>query len=147
MADKSFCYDYPRPAVTCDVAVIYLNNNVAEVLLIQRKNDPFKDCWALPGGFLDKDETCENGAKRELSEETGIAAENLELVCMGDTPGRDPRGWVISAVYCSVVSAKPNAVAADDAIECAWFRLDKLPSLAFDHDKIMTKISNFISSN
>jgi len=139
-----FRYEYARPAVTCDVALIFEREGTAEILLIKRRNNPFGGYWALPGGFLDEGETCESGARRELREETGIDVRDLQLVCMGDMPGRDPRGWIVSCIFCTIVEEKPIALAADDAIECNWFSLDDLPSLAFDHGCIIEKIKDFI---
>ncbi len=83
----SYSYKYPRPAVTVDCVVLNDNN----VLLIKRLNTPFKDHWALPGGFIDIDETLEEAAYRELSEETGVKNICLKPFKVYDTPGRDPR--------------------------------------------------------
>ena len=90
MAKKPYCYEYPRPSVTVDV-VIVSDEKKARVLLIRRKNEPFAGMWAIPGGFVDMDETLVAGARRELLEETGVEAETLEQLATFGDPGRDPR--------------------------------------------------------
>jgi 8-oxo-dGTP diphosphatase len=131
------CYDYPRPSVTVDI-VIVTRESRPKVLLIRRKHDPFAGCWALPGGFIDMDETLEASARRELREETGVeTAELVQLHTFGD-PGRDPRGRTISVAYLARVDVDAlKPVAADDAAEVGWFALDALPPLAFDHERIL----------
>ena len=131
---------YDKPSVTVD-CVIYRRNSAidkVEVLLIQRAREPFADRWALPGGFVNKDEKLEEAALRELKEETGFGATGLkQLGAFGD-PGRDPRGWTISIAYLAEVPERGSAVkGSDDAKEARWFPIDALPGLAFDHDKIM----------
>src|SRR5579859_3643782 len=134
-----YCYDYPRPSVTVDI-VLLTREPTPRILLIRRKRDPFAGAWALPGGFIDMDETLEQSARRELREETGIdVGELVQLYTFGD-PGRDPRGRTISVAYLGRVDAAALApVAADDAAEVGWFALDALPALAFDHDRIIEK--------
>jgi 8-oxo-dGTP diphosphatase len=131
------CYDYPRPSVTVDI-VLLTREPQPRVLLIRRKRDPFAGAWALPGGFIEIDETLEESARRELREETGIeAGELVQLYTFGD-PGRDPRGRTISVAYRAHVDAAAlRPVAADDAAEVGWFALDALPALAFDHARII----------
>ena len=132
-----YTYDYPRPAVTVDVAII---SDEAEprVLLIRRKHDPFAGMWALPGGFIEMNEPLEAAARRELYEETGVEAEQLtQLHTFGD-PGRDPRGRTISVAYLAIVdAAKLKPRAADDAAETGWHSLRQPPPLAFDHAEIL----------
>lgn len=113
-----------------------------DVLLVQRRNDPFQGKWALPGGFVDEDEKVLDGAKRELQEETGV--ENVSLTQFGayGDPGRDPRGRVVSVVYWSLLEKQPSAHAADDAADCKWFDLNDLPDLAFDHAQILADVRN-----
>ena len=111
--------------------------NETEVLLIRRKNEPFQGKWALPGGFVEMDETIEAGAERELWEETGIRGVSLEQFGTYGDPGRDPRGRVVGVVYWALLTEKPKETAGDDAAEAAWFPLDALPEMAFDHDKIL----------
>lgn len=109
------------------------------VLLIKRKNEPFKGMWAFPGGFVDEGEDLPNAAARELLEETSVSvdAERLSQFKTYGKPGRDPRFHTVSVVYAVHLNEKPDAMAADDAAEVAWFSLDKLPEMAFDHKAIL----------
>ena len=129
---------YERPAVACDVAIITFKDDRLHLLLIERRHDPYQGYWALPGGFVDMDESLEAAAGREVEEETGISRISLiPLGTFGD-PERDPRTRVISAVYMALVRAhRVKPVAGDDAKEVAWFPLRRLPELAFDHDRIV----------
>lgn len=137
MKKARFSYDYPRPAVTVDV-VIATREERPRVLLIRRKHPPFEGMWALPGGFVDMDESLETAARRELLEETGVKAGRLEQLYTFGDPGRDPRGRTISVVYLAQVDPKRlRPRAADDAAETAWHFLDRLPPLAFDHRRIL----------
>src|SRR3954469_21619213 len=139
MAKGKYTYDYPRPAVTVD-AVLVTRERPPRVLLIRRKHDPFAGKWALPGGFIDMDETLEESARRELREETGVTAADLTQIGTFGDPGRDPRGRTISVAYLARVKAKDvRPVAADDAAEVGWFALDALPELAFDHAQILAR--------
>ena len=132
------CYEWPRPAVTTDIAVFAERDGVLSILLIQRGGEPFAGCWALPGGFLEETETLEACAARELREETGLEAGSLCLFGAYSAPGRDPRGRTVTVAYWTRVKESSGATAAgDDAADCRWFALDKLPALAFDHDKIV----------
>ncbi len=134
----SYCYEYPRPAVTVDVILITEGNN-PEILLIQRKNNPYQNLWAFPGGFLDMDEDLETAAKRELQEETNIENIEIEQFKAYGAPSRDPRGRTVSVVFYAFVKEKPKATAMDDAKDAAWFKLAELPELAFDHHQIMSE--------
>jgi 8-oxo-dGTP diphosphatase len=134
---NKYCYEYPRPAVTVDI-VIVTHAVKPKVLLVRRKHEPFAGMWAIPGGFVDMNESLEAAARRELWEETGVEAEHLEQLHTFGDPGRDPRGRTISVVFLAQVDAnrvKPRA--ADDAAEVGWHDLSNLPPLAFDHDKIL----------
>jgi 8-oxo-dGTP diphosphatase len=136
---KKFSYDYPRPALTVDIAIV-TNEARPKVLLIRRKNDPFAGTWALPGGFVDENERLGDAARRELREEAGIAVADIEQLYTSGEPGRDPRGWTISVVYLARVNpdeVKPQA--ADDAEAVAWYPLDELPVLAFDHAMLLAR--------
>jgi 8-oxo-dGTP diphosphatase len=134
---KRFCYEYPRPAVTVDLVVV-TRERKPRVLLIRRGHDPYAGTWALPGGFVDEDETLETAARRELREETGVAVEELQQLQTFGDPGRDPRGWTIAVAFLARVAAKGlRPEAADDAAEVGWYRLDRLPPLAFDHEEIL----------
>jgi 8-oxo-dGTP diphosphatase len=137
---KTYCYDYPRPALTVDIVVVTREAR-PRVLLIRRKGEPFAGMWAIPGGFVDMDETLEESARRELAEETGVHAERVEQLHAFGDPGRDPRGRTVSVVYLTRVrSADVSPKAADDAAEVAWHPLTRLPALAFDHAKIMDHV-------
>jgi 8-oxo-dGTP diphosphatase len=139
-AAKKFCYEYPRPAVTVDV-VVATTEARPRVLLIRRKHEPFAGRWAIPGGFVDENEALDAAARRELREETGVHTERIEQLHTFGDPGRDPRGHVVSVVYLARVEASQlKPVAADDAAEVAWFALDELPPLAFDHDQILAMV-------
>lgn len=123
--------------VTVDIVVFREKNTQKEILLIQRKNEPFKNQWALPGGFVDNDEDLETAAKRELLEETCVVASNLQQVKAYGNPYRDPRGYMVSVAYFTTVDSDTNAIAADDAKALQWFAVENLPDLAFDHQTII----------
>ena len=106
-------------------------------VLVKRKNDPFKDLWALPGGCVEQDEELAEAAKRELQEETGLIVEKNEQIGTFGKPGRDPRGRTISIVYLSLIHGEEQLHADDDAAEAEWFEIDNLPELAFDHAEIV----------
>ncbi|MFN8258327.1 MAG: NUDIX domain-containing protein [Bacteroidales bacterium] len=135
---KEFCYDYPRPAVTTDCVIFGFDETDLKVLLIQRGIEPYKGKWAFPGGFLHMDETVEDGAKRELFEETGLKDIFIEQLYTFSDVDRDPRGRVITVAYYALVNLNENIpVAGDDAKKAAWFPVSKIPSLAFDHDQLL----------
>jgi len=123
-------------ALTADSVLIVDN----EVLLVQRRHEPFQGKWGFPGGFVDENEKALDGAKRELQEETGVEGVNLVQFGSYADPGRDPRGRTVSMVYLGFPNAKPLAKAADDAAACRWFPIDQPPPMAFDHDKILNDI-------
>jgi 8-oxo-dGTP diphosphatase len=134
---KRYAYDYPRPAVTVDI-VIVTKAKPPRALLVRRKRAPFAGMWALPGGFVNENEALDAAARRELREETGVDTDRIEQMHTFGNPGRDPRGHTVSVVYLARLDAKRvQPVAADDAAEVGWFRLDRLPALAFDHEKIL----------
>ena len=131
---NQFCYRYPHPAVTVDCIIFALHENDLKVLLIQRGADPFKDHWALPGGFVEIDEDLDTAAERELAEETGLEKVFLEQLYTFGKPKRDPRERIISVAYYSLVRLKEHRpVAGSDAINTCWFSVNQLPKLAFDH--------------
>ena len=132
----SYTYKYPRPSVTADCVVI-TKEAEPKVLLIERGADPFKGCWAFPGGFLNMDETTEECAIRELEEETGMKIQELQQIGAYSKVDRDPRGRTITVAYLAVIDSPCEVVGQDDAAKAQWFPLDALPKLAFDHDDIM----------
>lgn len=144
---KSYCYEYPHPAVATDVALFAVNNKQLTLLLIQRKHDPYQGKWALPGGYLEIDEDLEAGALRELQEETGIQDVSIKQLHAFGQPDRDPRERVITVVYYGLVADNVRAEAASDAQAADWFPLSALPPLAFDHDKIINIAQQRIRSD
>jgi len=134
----SFTYKYARPAITTDCVVFGLDENDLKVLLIQRGSPPFKGQWALPGGFVEVGEDLDASARRELMEETNLSGVFLEQLITIGTPDRDPREHVLTVAYYALVNLIDHPpTAATDAQNAAWFSLDDLPPLAFDHDKIL----------
>ena len=115
-----FSYAYPRPAVTCDVVVFTMRSDDLAVLLIQRKDEPFKGRWALPGGFVNENESLERAAARELSEETGLSGARLEQIGAFGDPGRDPRGHTVTIAWMTFFVAEPAVTAGDDAAAAEW---------------------------
>lgn len=128
-------YEYPRPAVSADVLVLDRMNR--SILLIQRKNEPFAGGWALPGGFMDMDEDAETAAIRELKEETELEVTVASQIGAYSSVDRDPRGRVVTVAFFVEASESDHVAAADDAAKVEWFPVDRLPSLAFDHDQII----------
>ena len=132
----AYTYNYPRPAVTADCVVV-TREKEPKVLLIQRGNEPFKGCWAFPGGFMDMDETTEQCAIRELEEETGLVLSELQQIGAYSKVDRDPRGRTISVAYLVRIDKPIAVIGQDDAAKAEWWPLSALPPLAFDHDDIM----------
>lgn len=122
--------------MTADCVVI-ANEMQPKVLLVERGNEPFKGCWAIPGGFMNMDETAEQCAIRELKEETGLEVEVVRQFGTYSKVDRDPRGRTISVAYLAVIDAEEDVRGQDDAAKAAWWPIDALPPLAFDHDEIM----------
>lgn len=131
-----YTYKYPRPAVTADCVVI-TREAEPKVLLIQRGGEPFKGCWAFPGGFMNMDETTEACAIRELEEETGLKVSDVHQIGAYSRVDRDPRGRTITVAYLAIIETSVEVYGQDDAAKAQWFRLSELPSLAFDHDEII----------
>ena len=138
----SYTYDYPRPAVTADCVVI-AKEKEPKVLLIQRGNEPFKGCWAFPGGFMNMDETTEQCAVRELEEETGLKVTEIKQIGAYSRVNRDPRGRTITVAYLAIIDKVENVKGLDDAAKAQWFPLSDLPKLAFDHEEIMRDAKEF----
>jgi 8-oxo-dGTP diphosphatase len=141
---QQYTYPYPRPMVTVDVAVLRLDS-VPEILLVERRDPPFRGMWALPGGFMEMEETLEEAARRELKEETGLTADELIRFDTYDAPGRDPRGRTITQVFIMMwKQGMGEAKAASDARSLGWFDLTSLPDMAFDHERIITDVVDLI---
>jgi len=127
--------EYKNPKLTADGAIL----KDGKILLIKRKNNPYKDKWALPGGFVEYGERVENTVVREVLEETGLKAAVKEIIGVYSDPNRDPRGHTITIVYL-LDFIKGELKSGDDAADAKFFNLDDLPDLAFDHDKIINDI-------
>ena len=136
MEENKYCYRYPHPAVTTDCVIFGFDGERLQVLLIERGIEPYKGRWAFPGGFLKMDETAEEGARRELKEETGLEGSYMEQFHTFSAPERDPRERVITIAYYALVKIQ-EVKGGDDAASARWFPLDEIPSLAFDHDYIL----------
>ncbi|AHM59185.1 hydrolase, NUDIX family protein [Flammeovirgaceae bacterium 311] len=141
----AYTYDYPRPSVTVDAIVFWLQPQDLQVLLIKRKQDPFKGCWSFPGGFMDINETPEEAVTRELAEETGLKLKHMVQIGAFGAVNRDPRQRTISIAYLSVLNEDPGPIEGDDdAAEACWFSLHDMPlRLAFDHKDIFTQAKVF----
>ncbi len=133
-----YVYDWPRPMVTVDAVVFAVTENNVKLLLIKRKNDPFKGKWAIPGGFIGIDEELDDAVSRELFEETGLTGVKLEQLHTFGKPGRDPRGRQITVAYLGIITEGLDRIkAGDDAENAKWFDINDLPSnMAFDHDEV-----------
>lgn len=130
----------PDIKLTVDAVVFgYSKAEGVAVLLIQRKYPPFKDEWAIPGGFVLEEESLEEAVQRELQEETGIAVNYLEQLYTFGEPKRDPRQRIVSVAYYGLVKSSQYQVlkASTDAANAQWFSIKKLPALAFDHKQIL----------
>lgn len=136
-----YTYKYPRPAVTADCVVI-TKEAEPKVLLIQRGADPYKGCWAFPGGFMNMDETTEQCAIRELEEETGLKVSTVRQIGAYSKVDRDPRGRTITVAYLAIIDKPAQVTGQDDAAKAKWFPLSALPELAFDHVDIMADAIN-----
>ncbi len=134
----AYTYEFERPNLAVDCVVFGLDEEDLKILLIQRDLPPFKGKWAVPGGFVHIAESLEEAAKRELEEETGVEDVFLEqLYTFGDVK-RDPRERVVSVAYYALVNLRDHEIrAATDARNAAWFSVDDLPPLAFDHNRIV----------
>ena len=135
----NYTYEYPKPSVTVDCVVFGLDDlQKLKVLLIKRGVAPYKDKWALPGGFVKIDESIAAAAARELQEETGIEQVFLEQLYTFGEVDRDPRDRIITVAYYALVNTEEYILQAHtDAQDAEWFAVEKLPELAFDHQKIL----------
>ncbi len=144
---KPYCYEWPRPAVTVDIALFTvagtLNDLRLQVLLIERDDEPFARQWALPGGFVRENEDLHAAAVRELQEEAGVEWTALEQVETVGTPDRDTRGHVITVVYAGLTSGdRHHLISRGDARQARWWDVSSstpLPELAFDHTQLLEK--------
>lgn len=132
--------------ITADAVVFFKEEAQIFLLLIKRKNNPYKEQWALPGGFVDDDELVINACQRELKEETSLnlAVKKFSFLNYYDSPHRDPRSRTISFVFTAEIDKKIKVKGNDDADEAQWFSIENLPKLAFDHSEI---IQNALSKN
>jgi 8-oxo-dGTP diphosphatase len=142
-----FSYQFPRPALTVDCVVFGFDQGDLKLMLIQRNLPPFENSWALPGGFVRVDEALDEAARRELREETGLEKVYLEQLFTFGAVNRDPRERIVTVAYYALVRLENHIVqASTDAKSAAWFALDDLPPLAFDHSQIIeiarTRIRN-----
>ena len=134
-----YTYKYPHPAVTTDCVVFGFDGTALNLLLIERGINPFKGMWALPGGFMNMDETAEQGALRELHEETGVKDIYIEQLQAFTAVGRDPRERVVTIAFMAFVrQEKYEVIGGDDAVRAQWFPVTELPELAFDHSEIIS---------
>lgn len=136
MSELNYCYKYPHPAVTTDCVIFGFDGVSIKVLLVERGIEPYKGMWAFPGGFMKMDETAEEGARRELEEETGLKSASVEQFHTFTSVNRDPRERVITVAHYALVRLS-EVKGGDDAASAKWFSHDEIPSLAFDHDHIL----------
>ena len=130
-----YLYQYPHPAVTADCVIFGFDGTEIKTLLIERVNEPYRGCWAFPGGFLEMDETVEQCAMRELKEETGLDQGHFRQVKAYSAVDRDPRERIITVAF-YVIAKVREAKGCDDAADARWFPINDLPKLAFDHEEI-----------
>lgn len=133
-----YSYKYPHPSVTTDCVIFGFDGVKLKVLLVERGMALYKGRWAFPGGFLNMDESAEEGALRELKEETGLEGAYIRQFHTFSAPQRDPRERVITIAYYALVRMQ-EVKGGDDASDARWFALDEVPPLAFDHDQILRK--------
>ncbi|MEO0475841.1 MAG: NUDIX domain-containing protein [Planctomycetota bacterium] len=134
----NYSYEYERPALTVDIVVFALDEDGLQVMLIERDLEPFAGRWAIPGGFVRVDETLDEAARRELQEETGLRDIYLEQLYTFGGIDRDPRERIVTVAYYALVNLQGHDVkASTDARNAAWFNIDDLPDLAFDHDAVL----------
>lgn len=130
-------HEYKNPSLAVDLVIFGYHDNTLSVLLLNRKEEPFKDCWTLPGGFLQMEETFLDTCSRILKTKTGMDDVFLEQLYSFDGLGRDPRGRVIAVGYYALINpARFSIIAGSMANDVKWFDVHKLPKLGFDHDDI-----------
>ncbi len=138
MEEYKYHYKYPHPGVTMDCVIFGFDGEKLNVLLIERRFDPYQGCWAFPGGFLEMDESAEEGARRELKEETGLDTAFVKQFHTFSKPDRDPRERVLTIAYYALLHIS-EVKGQDDAARAQWFPLNDVPTLAFDHEEIFQK--------
>lgn len=143
MSELKYSYKYPHPAVTADCVIFGFDGVSIKVLLVKRGIEPYKGMWAFPGGFMSIDETAEECAKRELREETGLTSVSVEQFYTFTDVNRDPRERVITVAHFALVRLS-EVKGGDDAEVAGWFSQSEIPSLAFDHDRILRMALNVL---
>lgn len=141
MSENRYCYKYPHPSVTADCVIFGFDGVSIKVLLVERGVEPYKGKWAFPGGFMQIDETVEECARRELEEETGLKNASVEQFYTFSDVNRDPRERVITVAHYALVRLL-EVKGGDDAASAQWFAENEIPSLAFDHDRILRMARN-----
>lgn len=132
-----YSYKYPRAALTVDAIVYFVAEGKTRILLIERGAEPYKNKWALPGGFVEMGETLEQSCIRELQEETGLRVPKMQQFKAYDAVDRDPRHRTISVVFSAEIEQQSPVKGGDDACNAQWFPLNQLPELAFDHAQML----------
>jgi 8-oxo-dGTP diphosphatase len=127
----------PKMAVTVDIVLFTIRDGRLHVLLVRRLIPPYQNRYAIPGGFVLEQESLDDAALRELREETGVQHVYLEQLYTFGEPKRDPRGRVVTVAYYALAPHTQTLAAGSDAAEAAWFPVDELPGLAFDHQSIV----------
>ena len=143
MSEIKYSYKYPHPAVTADCVIFGFDGVSIKVLLVKRGIEPYKGMWAFPGGFMRIDETAEECAMRELREETGLTSATVEQFYTFTDVNRDPRERVITVAHFALVHLS-EVKGGDDAELAGWFSQSEIPSLAFDHDRILRMALNVL---
>lgn len=130
--------DYEQPAVTVDLVILTVDQNMLKVMLVKRADGPFVDCWSIPGGFLKAGESLEDAAVRVLKEKTGVKNVYVEQLYTFGNPDRDPRARVITVTYFALIPWKHLSQPESDKVtDLMWTSVDALPKLAFDHKEII----------
>lgn len=138
MKEQFYTYQYPHPAVTVDCIIFGFDGQSLKVMLIQRKSEPFAQNWALPGAFVNENESLENCAERVLQKEGNISGVYLEQLFTFGLPSRDPRERVISVAYMGLIkTADFELIASNDELQIEWRDISEIPDLAFDHSQIL----------
>jgi len=136
--NTKYQYEYERPALATDCAIFGFDGGELKLLLIEREKEPFKNKWALPGGFVFMKETTEECAKRILIEKAGVKNVFIEQLYTFSDVDRDPRERIVSVAYFALVDKQQyEVIAGRDTLKAEWFELSKIPKLAFDHSKIV----------